>query len=93
MPECYVEIRWPDGSAQSVYSPSLIMEELFAAGTTYPMEKFLALTRDGLTEASRRVELKFGHPCSLAAASLVAVERAAVGKDPDAGVEVLAIRK
>ncbi len=93
MPECHVDVRWPDGREESIYSPSLVMEELLTVGASYPVTEFVTIARSGLQEASRRVEARFGHPCSLAAASLAAVERAASPLDQAAAVEVLAIRK
>ena len=32
MPEMRFRIRWPDGSTESCYSPSLVIKDYFAAG-------------------------------------------------------------
>jgi uncharacterized repeat protein (TIGR04042 family) len=73
------EIRWPDGTAQPYYSPSLVVEEYLAAGASYPVDEFVRRSREALGIASERVREKFGFPCSRAAASLAAIERTAAG--------------
>src|SRR5260370_20318734 len=70
MPETRFLIRWPDGSPESCYSPSLVIEDYLAAGQTYPLADFLALSRTALALASDRVKAKYGAPCRRARARL-----------------------
>ena len=79
MPELHVRVRWPDGSVQQVYSPSLVITDYVKSGQTYPVDELLPLMRTALHEASERVRASYGFPCSRAAASLAAVERRAAG--------------
>ncbi|MCD2195912.1 MSMEG_0570 family nitrogen starvation response protein [Actinomycetospora endophytica] len=74
MPEMHVRLRWPDGTRERVYSPSLVLAEHLDAGTAYPLEDFARRSREALTEASERVRAKYGFPCSRAAASLAGIE-------------------
>jgi uncharacterized repeat protein (TIGR04042 family) len=37
MPEMRFRIRWPDGTPETCYSPSLVIKDYFAAGTDYPV--------------------------------------------------------
>ena len=92
MPEVEFDVRWPDGSQQWVYSPSTVVEDVFAAGAVYPVGEFVALTREAMGEASRRVQERWGFPCSRAAATLASVEATAAGQ-PDGDVEVGGFRR
>ena len=67
-------IRWPDGTQESCYSPSLVVKEHFIPGESYPLDDFLARARAALNEASARVAQRYGHPCSLALGQLAAIE-------------------
>jgi uncharacterized repeat protein (TIGR04042 family) len=71
------QIRWPDGTAETCYSPSLVVKDFLAPGATYALADFLARARAALVMASERVEAKYGWPCSRAAAQLARIERAA----------------
>jgi uncharacterized repeat protein (TIGR04042 family) len=77
VPEVRFEVQWPDGSTQSCYSPSLIVEEYFSVGNVYPVTEFVRLSREALGIASDRVQAKYGFPCSRAAAALADIEHAA----------------
>jgi uncharacterized repeat protein (TIGR04042 family) len=77
VPEVEFDVQWPDGSTQSCYSPSLIVEEYFQAGESYPVPEFVTRSREALGIASDRVRAKYGFPCSLAAGSLAAIETTA----------------
>jgi uncharacterized repeat protein (TIGR04042 family) len=77
MPEMRFFIRWPDGTPQACYSPSLVVKEFLSPGTTYPVADFLERSRAALTIASDRVEAKYGRSCSRAMAQLLAIETAA----------------
>ena len=85
MPDLHVSVRWPDGSAQRVYSPSTVVREHLAAGSEYELADFVARSRIALEAASERVRERYGMRCTSAAASLVAVERAAQ-RFPDGGL-------
>ncbi|MFD5750480.1 MSMEG_0570 family nitrogen starvation response protein [Streptomyces sp. NPDC127033] len=70
----YVRVRWPDGEIQRCYSPSTVVEEYFAAGTTYTVPDFVERSRTALGIASDRVREKFGFACTAAAAELARIE-------------------
>ena len=36
MPETLFRIRWPDGEAETCYSPFTVIKDHLAAGQTYP---------------------------------------------------------
>ena len=69
MPEMTFTVRWPDGSTQSCYSPSLVMHDHLVAGEDYTVADFLTRTTTALTEASERVRAKFGMYCTSASAA------------------------
>lgn len=73
----WFDVRWPDGTAQTCYSPSLVVGEHLAVGTAYPVPEFVDRARTALGVASDRVQAAYGFPCSRAAASLAAIEAAA----------------
>lgn len=81
MPEMTVTVRWPDGSVQHCYSPSLVMHDHLAAGTTYPVGDFVGRARAGLTAASDRVRARYGFACTSAMATLADIERVAARFD------------
>ncbi|MET0313783.1 MAG: MSMEG_0570 family nitrogen starvation response protein [Hansschlegelia sp.] len=90
MPEMRFNIRWPDGRAESCYSPSLVIKDFFAPGESYPLDAFLSSARKALTIASDRVAARYGFPCSRAIGQLARIEAAgAQYRDaPDARVTV-----
>ena len=63
-------LRWPDGTAQACYSPSLVVTEHLEAGRSYPVPELVDRTRTALGIASDRVREKYGMPCSRAAAKI-----------------------
>ena len=77
MPEMRFRIRWPDGRAETCYSPSLVVKDYFAPGESYLLGDFVERSRTALTTASERVEAKYGFACSRAAAQLSRIESAA----------------
>ncbi len=77
MPEMRFLIRWPDGSRESCYSPSLVVKEFFAPGQSYSLADFLERSRAALTIASERVQARYGFPCSRAMAQLDRIEAGA----------------
>ena len=90
MPEMRFLIRWPDGMAESCYSPSLVIKDFFAPGTTYPLADFVERSRSALNVASDRVRAKYGFACSSAMDQLARIETAAraFAHLPDARVSV-----
>jgi uncharacterized repeat protein (TIGR04042 family) len=74
MPEMHVRLRWPDGTRDRVYSPSLVLAEHLDEGASYPLDDFARRSREALTEAGERVRAKYGVPCGRAAASLAGIE-------------------
>jgi uncharacterized repeat protein (TIGR04042 family) len=90
MPEMHFRIRWPDGTSETCYSPSLVMKDYFAEGATYPLADFLQRSRTALNIASERVRAKYGWPCSRAIAQLARIESAAAtfAANPDAHIAV-----
>jgi uncharacterized repeat protein (TIGR04042 family) len=83
-------IRWPDGMAESCYSPSLVIKDFFAPGTTYPLADFVERSRSALNIASDRVRAKYGFACSSAMDQLARIETTAqaFAHLPDARVSV-----
>ncbi len=90
MPETRFSLRWPDGSETLCYSPSTVVEAHLTAGVSYPLDTFLAHSRDALHAASERVRQRFGFPCSRAMGQLAEIERmaASFAQVPDAAVTV-----
>jgi uncharacterized repeat protein (TIGR04042 family) len=95
MPETRFLIRWPDGTPESCYSPSLVIEDYLAAGEIYALANFLALSRTALAIASDRVKAKCGVPCGRALAQLARIEAVAArfASVPDACVAVDAFER
>ncbi len=90
MPEIRFRIRWPDGTPETCYSPSLVVKDFFSPGETYSLAEFLKLSRTALKIASDRVQAKYGWPCERALSQLARIEDAAgafIG-DPAACVAV-----
>jgi uncharacterized repeat protein (TIGR04042 family) len=88
MPERYILVRWPDGPAHRIYSPSTVVEDYFAAGQKLPVEDFVKRSREALTVASDRVQAAYGFPCSRAARSMADIAAlAAVHRGGDVTVE------
>jgi uncharacterized repeat protein (TIGR04042 family) len=90
MPEMLFHLTWPDGTAETCYSPSLVIREHFSEGGLYTLDDFLARSRIALGIASERVRAKYGVPCSRAQAQLARIEQAAVSfaSQPDPRVRV-----
>ena len=90
MPEMRLHIRWPDGTVETCYSPSLVIKDYFSVGAHYLLSDFLELSRTALGIASDRVKAKYGMPCRRALAQLARIETAAGAFTdvPDARVAV-----
>lgn len=94
MPEMLFTIRWPDGSAERCYSPSLVVQDHMAPGESYPLDDFLARARTALNTASDRVEAKYGFACSRALGQLARIEAAAsrFADAPEPRVEIVSFQ-
>ena len=88
MPEMRFSVRWPDGSREECYSPSLVIKDYFAPGVSYPLDDFVARSREALNIASDRVKARYGFACSLALGQLVRIEAAATRFASIDGAEV-----
>ncbi len=77
MPEMRFHIRWPDGTEDICYSPSLVIKDHFTVGQTYPLTDFVTRCRTALMIASERVRATYGMPCSRALGQLARIETAA----------------
>ncbi len=77
MPEMRFLVRWPDGMAETCYSPSLVVKNFFSVGESYPLTEFIRRSLTALDIASERVKLKYGFRCSRAMAQLSRIETAA----------------
>ena len=77
MPEMHFTVRWPDGSTERCYSPSLVVEDFLAPGIAYALDDFVERSRTALTVASQRVQAKYGIGCAQVAAQLAHIERRA----------------
>jgi uncharacterized repeat protein (TIGR04042 family) len=75
MPEVLFTIQLPDGVTKECYSPSSVVRSYFPTGERMPIPEFLRRSRKALTEASERVQAKFGFACGSAAAQLDEIER------------------
>ena len=74
MPDVLFDVRWPDGSTQSFYSPSTIVRDYFEAGADYTLDDFVERTRECMTIADDRVRAKYGIGCSESAMTIAGVE-------------------
>ncbi len=95
MPAMHYQLRWPDASESTCYSPSLVIKDYFEAGTSYALPDFLRRVREATQIASDRVAAKFGYACSRASDQLTTIETQAArfAGDPDARVEMLAFQE
>ena len=74
MPEMRFRIRWPDGSAETCYSPSLVIKDYFSRRARAIRSPILSTrSRTALAIASERVEAKYG--IALLAAPLAQLAR------------------
>jgi uncharacterized repeat protein (TIGR04042 family) len=91
MPEMLFHIRWPNGTIERCYSPSLVIRDHLAVGETYSVPEFLRRSRVALTIASDRVREKYGFACSRAMGQLARLESAAGRFDDNSGDRVTVI--
>lgn len=91
MPEMTFDVRWPDGSTASCYSPSLVMHDHLEVGGRYRVADFVDRSSRALQEASDRVRARYGMACSSAVQQEAEIRQAARFFDADGEVEVLAM--
>jgi len=89
MPEMTFDIRWPDGSTQSCYSPSLVMHDYLTTGQRYTVADLLDRTGTALQQASERVRAKYGFACTSAAATADEIAHAAQRFARDAEIVIV----
>jgi uncharacterized repeat protein (TIGR04042 family) len=77
MPEMHFWVRWPDGSAQRCYSPSLVVEDFLIPQQSYLVEEFVLRSGQALEAASERVRQKFGFRGTAAGEKFAEIERRA----------------
>jgi uncharacterized repeat protein (TIGR04042 family) len=81
-------VRWPDGSTQRCYSPSLVIKDYFETGRDYPLAEFVSRSGEALDIATERVRVKYGYGCGHAIAQKAAIE-ARASQMPAAGSAVV----
>lgn len=91
MPEMTFDVRWPDGVAQQCYSPSLVMHDYLSPDTAYTVSDFVQRCERALTEASARVQARYGFACTSAAATTEQIHRAAARYPAESQVRVTAM--
>ncbi|GAB2580659.1 MSMEG_0570 family nitrogen starvation response protein [Microlunatus antarcticus] len=89
MPELTFTTRWPDGRSLQTYSPSLVVHDHLQAGASYEVADFVDRATTALTQASDRVEARWGRPCTAARASMDTI-RLAAADQPEGLVTVVA---
>lgn len=87
MPEMHFRVRWPDGSEERCYSPSLVIHDYFQPGAAYPLPDFLQRSREALRIASERVRARYGFACSAALDQLARLEERAAQFGAQAGAD------
>jgi uncharacterized repeat protein (TIGR04042 family) len=93
MPEIRFDIRWPDGTLERCYSPSLVVRELLPEGAKLPVFEFMERARAALNIGAERVRLKYGYSCSAALDQLAALEVRARLVDAQSMLEILAFHE
>jgi uncharacterized repeat protein (TIGR04042 family) len=89
----FFHVRWPDGSLERCYSPSLVIKDYFEPGVSYRLPDFVARSRTALQIANRRVQEKYGFACGQALAQMEKIEQAAAGFDTGAQVTIEAFEE
>ncbi|GAA2048937.1 MSMEG_0570 family nitrogen starvation response protein [Williamsia deligens] len=91
MPEMTVTVRWPDGTLDDCYSPSLVMHDHLQAGSDYTVTDFTTRATEALAVAAERVRAKYGFACTSAMATAEHITERAADFAADAIMTVLAM--
>jgi hypothetical protein len=91
MPEVHFTIQLPDGTQKTCYSPSSVVLQHFRPQQELTIAEFVRESRIALTEASERVQRKFGFSCTAAAAQLEEIELFSQPFPPDDPVRILSV--
>jgi uncharacterized repeat protein (TIGR04042 family) len=91
MPEMTFEVRWPDGTTQHCYSPSLVMHDYLRSGNDYTVSEFVERSGRALAEASERVRATYGFACTSAAETNARIVAVAKQFPPHAVIEITAM--
>jgi uncharacterized repeat protein (TIGR04042 family) len=83
-------VRWPDGTTQDCYSPSLVMHDYLCDAASYPLADFMSRAVTALTQASERVKAKYGMYCTSASAQIDALQQTS-NRYQDGDVTILAM--
>ena len=89
MPELTFTVRWPDGSLEDCWSPSLVVHDHLVEGEILSVAEFHRRSTQALHAASERVRAAYGFPCSRSAASAERIRSRAAGFAADATVTVV----
>lgn len=74
MPAINFNVRWPDGSEESCYSPSTVLRQHFKSGDKMPLNEFVSKAELALGAASDRVRETYGYFCSSATDQLAVIK-------------------
>jgi len=74
MPAMHYTLTWPDQSQTVAYSPSLVIQDHFEVGASYPLVEFHRKLLAATATANERVQAKFGFVCSRANDQLAVLE-------------------
>lgn len=89
MPAVSFILRWPDGVEQRCTSPSTVIHEHLAPGTSLRVGEFVDRSAVAMDAASERVRARYGFACTGAAEQQAAIERAAARYD--AGRDIVTV--
>ncbi|WP_202387977.1 MSMEG_0570 family nitrogen starvation response protein [Nocardioides flavescens] len=78
-----VDVCWPDGRTESLYSPSLVVHDHLVPGRAYSVRDFTRRTTLALETASERVRERYGFACTSAQATIEQVTTSAAAYDAD----------
>ena len=92
MPVTYLNIEWPNEETDQVYSPSSVIQDYFTPGNLLPVDKFLQITNEALTEASERVRRKYGYACTSAQEEIRRVSLKCKDYDAINSVKIISIK-
>lgn len=93
MPETYVNIKWPNGESDSVYSPSSIIESYFNENQDIEITFFVKDCEEALKEASNRVYQKFGFACTSAMSEIQRIKNKSEQVVTGGKVTIVSVKK